>query len=255
VARVCFIGSEAPPLVELCDEFLDLMLRLQEDRDVRVILITDGDQSFEMSPDLDRIAQGRCDGDGFDAMTPNLEIARKIITLIQELAKPVVAAARSTVQESGLGLFLAADVRLASSTATFTPPDMSQGLLPDWGLCFNLPRLMGPGRALEWLWSHRTISAEEARHCGLVDRVISDELWDEELATFMQRLTNLPQPAVRLAKLATQQSPQMDLTSMLSYEYEAQHQCWLSRETVEGMAAYLDGREPEFAPRKLEEEE
>ena len=254
-AQVNLRGTSSPPLPKLCDEFIYLILRLQEDRSVRTILIADEDSSFDLRPDLESIAQGKCDGEGFDSLSPDLEIARKLVTMIQELTKPVVAAARGEVRESGFGLYVAADIRIASTTASFTSPDMSRGLLPDWGLSFTLPRLIGPGRTLDLIWSRRTVGAEEANRIGLVDRLIEDEVWDDELAILTERLCNLPQPAVRLAKLATQQASQLDLTAMLSYEYEAQHQCWQAPETTEGMAAFLAGRSPRFAPAVPEEEE
>jgi enoyl-CoA hydratase/carnithine racemase len=247
-ARVSLQGASSPALSDLCDEFLDLMLRLQEDATARVILITDGDLSFDLWPDLQAIAQDKCEGGGAESLTPDLEIARKFVTMMREIAKPVVAAARGPVRESGLGFFLAADVRLASTTATFSPPDLSRGLLPDWGLSFSLPRLIGPGRTLDILWSGRTVDAVEAERIGLVDRLLDDATWEEELAAYVERLSNLPQPAVRLLKLATQEGLQLDMTSMLSYEYEAQLQCWEGRETAEGMAAYLDGRAPRLVP-------
>jgi enoyl-CoA hydratase/carnithine racemase len=218
-------------------------------------LIREGDQYFDQTPDLDKIAQGKCDGEEFSSLTPDLDIARKIITIIQEIAKPVVAAVRGSVRESGFGFYLAADVRLASTSATFTAPDMSRGLMPDWGLTATLPRLLGPSRTLELIWSRRTINAQEAGQIGLVDRVIEDDVWEEELTAFVNRLSNLPQPAVRLSKLAVQQALQLDMTSMLAYEYEAQQQCWYSQETKEGMAAFLSGRHPEFTRSPHEEEE
>jgi 2-(1,2-epoxy-1,2-dihydrophenyl)acetyl-CoA isomerase len=230
-------------------------LRLQDDLAVRAILITDGDRSFELSPDLERLAQGKCQGEGFESLSPDLEIARKMVNIIQELAKPVVAATRGAVRESGLGFYLASDVRLASSSASFTPPNMTRGLLPDWGLSFTLPRLLGPGRTLEMIWSGRTIGAAEAGRIGLVDRIIEDEVWETELAAFIMRLANLPQPAVHLTKLASQQATQFDMTNMLAYEYEAQKQCWTSPETAEGMAAYLTGREADFTTLPDAEEE
>jgi 2-(1,2-epoxy-1,2-dihydrophenyl)acetyl-CoA isomerase len=255
VANVALLGSGAVPVNDLCEEILDLMLRLQEDRAVRVILLTDGDGSFDFGPDPDCIAQGRCDGNGFESLTPDLEVARRVITIIQEMVKPVIAAARGPVRDSGLGFFLTADVRLASTTATFEPPDMSRGLLPDWGLTFSLPRLVGPGRTLEFIWSKRTLSAQEADRLGLVDRLLPDDRWDEELTAFLARLCDLPQPAVHLMKLAAQQASHFDMTAMLSYEFEAQQQCWNARETAEGMAAYLSGRSPCFEVSTAEDEE
>jgi enoyl-CoA hydratase/carnithine racemase len=255
VAQVEFLGPGSPPIAMLCEEFLDLMLKLQEDTTVRVILVTDGDHSFDLSPDLERLAQGKCDGDGFDSLTPDLDVARNIVTIIQEMAKPVVAAARGSVRESGFGFYLATDIRVASTTATFTPPDMSRGLLPDWGLSFTLPRLVGPGRTLEMIWTQRTLSAQEANNIGLVDRVIEEDAFDQELAKLVSRLSDLPQPAVRLTKLAAQQASQFDMTSMLAYEYEAQQQCWSSFETAEGMAAYLAGRRPQYPSLESKDEE
>ena len=131
---------------------------------------------------------------------------------------------------------------------------MSRGLLPDWGLSFTLPRLLGPGRTLDLLWSGRTLDAGEAERIGLVDRLLDDEAWEEDVAAYAERLSRLPQPAVHLLKLASQEGTQLDMTSMLSYEYEAQHRCWEGHETKEGMAAYLAGRSPNFAPAQAEDE-
>ncbi len=255
VARLGLLGGGGPA-GEVADEILDAVMRLQEDPAVRVILLQDAERPFDLAPDLDAIARRRGEGAGFDSLSPDLEAARRIVTMLQESARPVVAAARGAVRESGLGLYLAADVRLAATTATFTPPDLKRGLLPDWGLTFFLPRLIGPSRALELLWGHRTVGAREADRLGLVDRVWEEAAFEQELADFLARLSNLPQPAVRLAKLACQQSGHFDLTSMLSYEWEAQQQCWGSLETAEGMAAFLDGRDPRLAgPTTRDDEE
>jgi 2-(1,2-epoxy-1,2-dihydrophenyl)acetyl-CoA isomerase len=255
VATVSLIGPGQPRLADLCDEFLDLMLRLQEDAAARVILITDGDHAFDLHHNLDTLVEERRGGAGFEIMSADMEAARRIVTVIQEINKPVITATQGAIRNMGLGLFMAGDVRLASSTATFTPPDLSSGLLPDWGLTFNLPRLIGPGRTLEILWSRRTLDADEAGAIGLVDRVIDDTVWEETLLDYLERLASLPQPAVHLVKLATQQAAQFDLTSMLSYEFEGQLRCWESHETSEGLAAHNEGRRPSFDYAAAEEEE
>jgi len=247
-AIVTLLSADFPSLGDLCDECTDLLLRLQDEPRARAILLTDGLRPFDMGGDAEAVAQARCDGRDFGELAPQLDSVRRLVTVIQECGKPVVAAAAGCVRESGFGLFLAADCRLASASATFQAPDASRGLLPAWGLLHNLPRLAGPGRALELIWSGRTIDAAEAAALGLVDRVVPDAAWEEELEAFARRLAVLPQPATRLTKLAAQQAGQLDLTSMLSFEWEAQQQCWDSRETAEGMQAYLDGRAPDFRP-------
>ena len=131
---------------------------------------------------------------------------------------------------------------------------MAGGLLPGWGLIHTLPRLIGPGRTLDFLWSGRTVAAAEAWQMGLVDRLIDDEVWEEELDRFTERLRRLPQPAVQLTKLGVQQAANLDLTTMLSVEWESQQQCWASLETAEGLRARPEGRDP-MLEAAIEEED
>ena len=254
-ATVRMIGPGAPSMGELCDEFVDLMLRLEEDRAVRMILFTDGDHSFELHHNLDSLSAAHDNDEGYGVLAADEEISRRIVTMIGETTKPVVSATRGDIRYLGLGFFMAADIRLASDKASFTIQDMSGGLLPGWGLLHILPRLIGPGRSLEFLWSGRTIGAKEGYRMGLVDRLIEDDVWEEELDRFTDRMRRLPQPAVQLSKLGVQQAANLDLTSMLSVEWESQQQCWASLETSEGLRAWQEGRVPQLEVGTSEEDE
>lgn len=254
-ARVSLIGPGSPEMGTFCDEFTDLMLRLQEDGAVRVVLLTDGDHSFDLHHSIDELAEASQKGDGFEMLAADEEIGRRIVTLIQESTKPIVAATRGEIQHLGFGFFMAADIRLASTDATFTAPDMAGGLMPGWGLTHTLPLLMGPGRTMEFLLSGRTLNAPEAYSSGMIDRLIDDNRWEEELDDFTNRLRHLPQPAIQLTKLGIQQSKDFDFTTMLSLEWEAQQQCWTSLETTEGLRAWQEGRAPILeSPLENEEE-
>jgi enoyl-CoA hydratase/carnithine racemase len=255
-ARVTLQGPGNPRLADLCDEFVDLMLRLQEDAAVRVILLCDGDHAFDLQPDLTNLQRDMQRPGGFENVAAAMEQGQRVVNLVQECAKPVITATRGEIGGGGLGLFMAGDVRLAGSTASFTAPDLAAGLMPEWGLTFTLPRVLGPGRALEFLWSGRTLSAGEALQAGLIDRVIADGHWEQSLDDLLERLAALPQPLVRLTKLAAQQSGQFDLTSMLSFEFEAQQQCWDSLETAECLNAWQENRTPVFhVPTAPEDDE
>ncbi len=254
-ARVSLIGPGAPDMGSLCDDFTDLMLRLQEDGAVRVILITDGDHAFELHHSLDELAEAHKNGEGFEMLAGDEEIGRRIVTLIQESTKPVVAASQGDLRHLGLAFFMAADIRLASGTTSFTAPNMVGGLMPGWGLTHILPRLIGPSRTMEFLWSGRTMDAQEACASGMIDRLIDGNRWEEELDSFTSRLRSLPQPAVQLSKLAIQQSNDFDFTTMLSIDWEAQQECWTSLETTEGLRAWQEGRAPILeSPLENEEE-
>jgi enoyl-CoA hydratase/carnithine racemase len=254
-ARISLVGPGAPDMAHLCDEFTDLMLRLQEDGAVRMILLTDGDHAFDLHHHLDGLAETFQQDAGFELLSVDEEIGRRIITLISECTKPVVAATRGDIRDSGFGFFLAADIKLATREATFTPPDLASGLLPGWGLTYLLPRLIGPGRALDLLWNRRSISGAEAHTLGLVDRLIEPEVWEEEVDQICERLRSLPQPAVQLTKLGVQQAGQLDNTTMLSFDWEGQQQCWASLETGEGLKARQEGRIPRFDTPISDEED
>lgn len=137
-ARVSLIGPGSPDMGNLCDEFTDLMLRLQEDQAVRLVLIVDGDHSFDFHHNFNDLADNHGNDDGFELLSANEEISRRVVTIISEFGKPVVAATRGDIRNNGFGFFLAADVRMATSEATFTPPDLSTGMLPGWGLTLSL---------------------------------------------------------------------------------------------------------------------
>ena len=254
-ATVRMMGPGAPNMGDFCEEFVDLFLRLEEDRAVRMILFTDGDHAFELHHSLDERSEAHLQDQGIDLLASEEEISRKIVTMIHEMTKPVVAATRGDIRNLGLGFFMAADIRLASDKASFTTQDLSGGLLPGWGLMHSLPRLIGPGRALDFLWSHRTLGAREAWQIGLVDRLIDDQVWEEELDLFTERMRRLPQPAVQLTKLGIQQAANLDLTSMLSVEWESQQQCWVSLETTEGLRAWQEDRPPLLEAATSEEDD
>lgn len=254
-ARVSLIGPGAPDMAHLCDEFIDLMLRLEEDRAVRMIHFTDGDHAFEFHHNLDNLAGAYQQNEGFEVLAADEEIGRRMVTVIAECNKPVIASTRGDIRNLGFGFFLAADIKLASPEATFTAPDVRSGLLPGWGLTFTLSRLLGPGRALELLWNHRSVSASEAYQMGLIDRLIESDVWEEELDNLSERLRSLPQPAVQLTKLGVQQAAQLDATTMLSFDWESQQQCWASLETGEGLKARQEGRVPRFDAPVVDEED
>ena len=236
IATITFLGSDTP-VSGLTDELLDLLLRLQEDRAVRVIVFNDKEGSFNFNFDSVTIAEQRADDAATGNFFADLEEIRRIITLMQESPKPVVAVISAEVNGGGLGLVAACDMRIATKSATFTAADIRTGIMSDWGLSGTLPNLIGNGKALELLLSGRTVLAEEAYTIGLVDRIIDGEAVDE----FLDHLITLPQPAVQLTKMAVQQSGQFDITTMLSLEMEAQQQCWDGEETSASMNATITG--------------
>jgi len=254
VAHVALLGADGVPTADFCDEMVDMLLRLQEDRAVRVVLLTDVGGPWDMAFDSRSIAEGWNSGDGPGESAGHLDTTRRLVTMINDMPKPIIAAVSGDVRDAGFGLLMNVDVRLASPTATFTIGDMITGLLPDWGLSHLLPQRIGSGRTLEMMWSGRSVTADEACAMGLIDRLVTADAWEETIGDLVRRIAVLPQPALQMSKLTVQQAGQFDLTTAMSLEYEAQEKCWESEETAAALAAYLDGREPDFSVLPTDED-
>jgi 2-(1,2-epoxy-1,2-dihydrophenyl)acetyl-CoA isomerase len=120
------------------------------------------------------------------------------------------------------------------------------GLHPDWGGTYHLPRVIGLGKALELCWTGESIDAAEALRIGLVERVVPDDRLAEEVATLAARLAAAPATSVRLIKRSLRASLDRTLEQCLAAEGEAQAACWASADVKEGLAAFVEKREPRF---------
>jgi 2-(1,2-epoxy-1,2-dihydrophenyl)acetyl-CoA isomerase len=161
------------------------------------------------------------------------------------LVKPVIAAVNGVAAGAGLALAAAADLRIASTEARFIPGYSRIGVIPDAGGTWFIPRLIGFGRAFEWLATSEEISPETAREWGLVTEVVaSDELLDRAL-TWARRLAAMPGDAVGLTKSLLYHSSSSTLSEQLEREADAQPLALLAPGRAaarEAMVAKLDER-------------
>jgi enoyl-CoA hydratase/carnithine racemase len=176
------------------------------------------------------------------------ETATGGIQAIRHLPFPVIAAVHGAAIGGGLGLALAADIRLVAPTAKFGAAFVKLGLsMGELGISYNLSRLVGPGRAAEIGYTGRTVGAEEAVRIGLANRMVpTEELFDEAMA--MARLIAANSPGgVRMSKRAIQRN--QEITSYAAaLELENRGQALLTRtaDMPEALAAFKDKRAPTF---------
>src|SRR5204862_4002175 len=102
-----------------------------------------------------------------------LGAARRVVTAIRQMTKPVIASVNGPAAGAGCNLALACDLRIASTAATFSQSFAKVGLHPDWGGTFFLPRLVTPNKACEMFFLGEAIEAEEALRLGMVNRVVA----------------------------------------------------------------------------------
>jgi enoyl-CoA hydratase len=143
--------------------------------DLRVVLITAKGKNFSAGIDYAGFTKMTKDEAGHFA-----EVGYYLLQHIENLPVPVIAAVKGETIGAGLGLALAADIRIAASDAIFSLPEAQFGVPPIFGSSQRLSKTIGIGRAKELLFTGRAVNAEEALRIGLVNKVVPVDALDEE---------------------------------------------------------------------------
>ncbi len=229
-------------------ELAEAVRWLADEADVRVLVITGAGRAFCAGADIGYMKQLIETGD-LDNARALVEAGREVVTTIRGTPKPVIASVNGAAAGGGANLALSCDLRIASDRATIGQTFNRIGLHPDWGGTYFLPRLVGPSRALELIYSADMVEAHEAARLGLFNRVVPHERLAEETAALARQLASKPPLALALAKQAVYQSGERTLAEMLDVELDHQLRCFKSADAREGLQAFLDRRAPSFQGR------
>ena len=172
--------------------------------------------------------------------------AREAVDKVANLNRPVIAAINGFALGGGCELALACDIRIASEKAKLGQPETGLGIIPGSGGTQRLPRLIGPSKAKQLIFSGELIDAKTALAIGLVDRVVPPDLLMEEAKTMAVTIASKPRVALALAKSAITRGLEMDLQDGLSYEIECFAQCFATQDQREGMRAFSEKRKPNY---------
>jgi 2-(1,2-epoxy-1,2-dihydrophenyl)acetyl-CoA isomerase len=216
-----------------CRELIDALQALVADSGVRVLILTGAGRAFSAGADLNALGE-----DG-----PALVAAGKEIALLLRAApQPVIAAVNGAAAGGGANLALACDYRIAAEGAAIGQVFAKLGLGPDWGGSYFLPRLVGPSRALELVWSARMVPAAEAHALGLFDRLVPADRLVSEARALAALWAGFPPLALRRAKEAIYRSERASLTEMLDAEITLQHELFATPEARSRIGASLATR-------------
>ena len=163
------------------------------------------------------------------------------------LDKPVVVGINGQAVGGGMGLALSGDVLIAGESAKLIAGFFRLGAIPDIGIMYHLPRLIGMARAKNFLFSGGSFSAKEAADLGLVSRVVPDEKLYEEGLREAKRLAQGPAEVMGLAKTLMARSFETSMTDMFAFEGFGQALAMANPEFKEGLAAALERRPADFA--------
>jgi len=158
------------------------------------------------------------------------------------MSKPVIAAVQGHALGAGFQLALSADIRIAAEGASMSVFEITYGLVPDLGGTFLLPRLVGPSRALELIWTAHRITTDEALQWGIVNHVVKPEELDEAARTLALDLASRPPLPIRFAKALVDKAWTSTIEEANRGEIEAQVKCLTSNDMKEAVAAAFEKR-------------
>jgi enoyl-CoA hydratase len=226
-------------------ELRDGLRELAEDDEVHAVVLTGaGERAFVAGADIKEMSDM-----GVEEARAWSELGHEVARLLEMMPKPTIAAINGFALGGGCELALACDIRYASSAAKLGQPEVSIGIIPGWGGTQRLARTAGIGFAKELVYTGRMVDAQEARERGVVNAVYPpEELLDRTLELARSLAAKSPLVLAR-AKELTNRALQGELDSGLAEEVAAFAELFASEDQKEGMAAFIEKREPGFKGR------
>ena len=214
---VATIRLDRPPMNALNtavqEEIAAAAARLTADEGIRAGVIYGGERVFAAGADVKEMAEA-----GYGRMAADTRRLQDAFTAVARIPKPVVAAITGYALGGGLELALCADFRVMGESARVGQPEILLGIIPGAGGTQRLPRLIGPARAKDIVFTGRFVGAEEALAIGLVDRIVPDAEVYQAARALVARYARGPALALRAAKQAIDSGLDVDLPTGLEIE-------------------------------------
>lgn len=213
----------------------------RDDDGIRAVYITGAGRGFCAGQELqEAIAE---DGPGIGTIVE--ETYNPIITLIREIAKPVVCGVNGVAAGAGANIALACDVTFALASAKFVQAFSSIGLVPDSAGTFVLPRLIGMQRAAALMFTADKVIAADAAAMGMIYKALEgDDL--QEAIDFAENLAQRPTRGLGLTKQLLNESYTNDIHQQLALELKMQIEAFNTEDCKEGVNAFLEKRKPQY---------
>ncbi len=230
--------------MDVLNELYDVFTEIDQDKDLRAVILTGEGKAFVAGADIAQMHQLNA-LEGREMMM----MGHKVMNLIENNEKPVIAAVNGFALGGGCELAMACDIRIASEKAKFAQPEVGLGIIPGFGGTQRLARLVGKGMAKYMILTAEMIKAEEAHRIGLVEKVVAPEELLPEAERIAQTIAAKAPIAIATAKSAINNGYDMDMKSASKFEIETFTAAFGSDDKTEGMAAFLEKRAPEFKNR------
>ena len=227
---------------------VEALERAVTDAEVGAVLITGAGRAFCAGGDVSAMSAAVGEST-YEQRVDGLRRGQRLSWLLHSLPKPTLAAVNGYAMGAGLGIALSCDLRLASSAAKLGTAYAKVGFGGDYGVTWQLTRLVGPARAKELLFLADVVDAEQAERLGLVNRVVDADSFADEAHALAQRLATGPTVSYRWMKENVNLAVTSDFRSLLDREAITHLRCGETEDHREGVAAFMEKRAPRFQGR------
>ncbi|MDD2242570.1 MAG: short-chain-enoyl-CoA hydratase [Bacteroidales bacterium] len=244
--KICTVKINNPEAMNalnstILSELDEALTEIAANEEVSVVVITGEGRAFVAGADISQMStMNATEGKAFGVQ------GSAVFRKIENLDKPVIAAINGFALGGGCELAMACDIRIASNKAKIGQPETGLGITPGFSGTQRLPRIVGPGKAKEIIYTAKPITADEAYRIGLVNSVVEPEaLMDAAYAMAKQIAKNAP-IALKYSKEAIDKGMQTDIDSAISLENDLFALCFSTEDQKEGMKAFFEKRPAEW---------
>ncbi|MDQ5826213.1 MAG: enoyl-CoA hydratase-related protein [Chloroflexota bacterium] len=225
--------------LQLMDEVIAALDRLEPDEEVRCVVLTGSERAFAAGADIKEMA---------GATTVDMMMRDQFAKWdrIRRFKKPIIAAVSGYALGGGNELAMLCDMIVASETAQFGQPEINIGVMPGAGGTQRLTRAVGKAVAMDMVLTGRTLTAREAMQFGLVNQVVPVEAYLKEAVKLAKSIAEKSPIAVQMAKDAVLKAFDTPIQEGLLHERKNFYMLFSTEDQKEGMAAFIEKRKPAF---------
>lgn len=224
---------------QLMNEVMDALESFDRDDAVGAVVITGNEKAFAAGADIKEMA-----GKSAEEMKESDHVA--VFGRIRSVEKPVIAAVSGWALGGGCEVALSCDMIVASESAKFGQPEITIGVIPGAGGTQRLARAVGKALAMEMILNNRTLTAQEALHHGLVNRVAPVDAYLDEALKLAEEIASRAPLAARAAKKMINAAYESSLTDGLAEERQTFYDLFNTADQKEGMQAFVEKRKPQW---------